>query len=61
MHSLLLYFAGMQLPLEGSCDVVDRFKYCFERKKKTKKNLHFIILCHNYLFADCASWGRLIY
>ena len=62
MHSLLLYFAGMQLPLEGSCDVVDRFKYCFERKTKTKtKNLHFIILCHNYSIADCASWGRLIY
>ena len=61
-HSLLLYFASITLPLKGSCDVVDTFKYSFETKTKTKtNNLHFIILCHNYSIADCASWGRLIY
>ena len=56
MHSLLLYFAGMQLPLEGSCDVVDRFKYCFERKKK-QKNTFISLYCVTTIYLQIVLAG----
>ena len=55
-HLLLLYFAGMLLPLEGSCDVVDAFKYCIERKTTTKNNMLFIIIIVSQLFNCRWCW-----